>query len=62
MISQAFKNKLDKALKDEVKAAAFYTKMINSTNNINLRHAINEIRNDELDHHKKLSNIKRILQ
>lgn len=55
-----FKKKIRYALKDETKAIKFYNNMIQMVPNENIRDMIIEIRNDELDHHKKLSNLRLI--
>lgn len=53
-----FNQKLSSSLKDETSAAKTYTKMINMTSNNKIKQILTEIRNDELDHHKKLEIIK----
>lgn len=46
------------ALKDETQAIKFYNKLLSRTKDQNIINTITEIRNDELDHHRKLEIIK----
>ena len=47
------------ALRDEVAARKYYSKLINSTKDKQIKKAIIEIRGDEIDHFKKLKKIQR---
>jgi len=46
------------ALMDEAAARRYYTKLIASTSDKKVKRAIKEIRNDEIDHFKKLKKLK----
>lgn len=46
------------ALRDEVAARKYYSKLINSTKDKKIKKAIIEIRGDEIDHFKKLKKIR----
>lgn len=60
-VAKKFKKALQYSLLDETKAAKDYAKMIAMVPNEEIKAILTEIRNDELDHHKKLLNIKSIL-
>lgn len=44
---------LERAKRDEAQAISFYGKLIKETSDVKMRAVIREIRNDELDHHRK---------
>lgn len=45
-------------MRDEISARRYYSRLINSTSDPQLKNKIREIRNDEIDHFRKLRGIK----